>query len=101
MTRCNSCNGVITRNDAECYSCGEPVPGAKISRRAKGKPKDKPATPVTPLSNVLFAAALVLTVVCFVLLPKMPVAVSGALAGILFTARIVTDRRSAKRIQLQ
>lgn len=28
MARCNSCNGVITRRDLNCYVCGEPVPGA-------------------------------------------------------------------------
>jgi hypothetical protein len=28
MAKCNSCNGVITRSDLECYVCGEPVPGA-------------------------------------------------------------------------
>jgi len=26
MARCNSCNGIITRTDLECYICGEPVP---------------------------------------------------------------------------
>jgi hypothetical protein len=29
MPRCNSCNGIITRDDVECYVCGEPVPGAR------------------------------------------------------------------------
>lgn len=33
MGRCNSCNGVLTRTDSECFVCGEPVPGAK--RRSK------------------------------------------------------------------
>ncbi len=28
MTRCNSCNGIITKTDVECYVCGDPVPGA-------------------------------------------------------------------------
>jgi hypothetical protein len=100
MTRCNTCNGVITRNDAECYICGERVPGAKVSRSAKRK-SNKTARSVTPVSNVLFIATLLVVVACFLLQPKMPMPISGALAGILFTARIVTDRRAAKRIQIQ
>ena len=32
MALCNSCNGIITRTDLNCYVCGEPVPGrAKFS----------------------------------------------------------------------
>jgi hypothetical protein len=32
MARCNSCNGIITKTDVECYVCRERVPGrAKIS----------------------------------------------------------------------
>jgi hypothetical protein len=39
MARCNSCNGVITRTDSECYVCGEPIPGA---RKRFFQPKPKP-----------------------------------------------------------
>jgi hypothetical protein len=29
MTRCNSCNGIITKRDLkECYLCGDSIPGA-------------------------------------------------------------------------
>jgi hypothetical protein len=32
MARCNSCNGIITKTDVECYVCRERVPGrAKVS----------------------------------------------------------------------
>jgi hypothetical protein len=93
MTRCNSCNAVITKVDSDCYTCGEPVPGtAKLFWRSKPK---KPAAPVTPLSNLLFMASLVLTLVSFLSSQRMPLPVSATLSGILLTARIVTDRRAA------
>lgn len=100
MTRCNSCNGVIAKNDAECYSCGERVPGAKVSRRAKRQSAGNAPASVMPIGDVLIIACLVLTAVCFFLQARIPVALSSALAGVLFTAKIVTDRRAAKRIQL-
>ena len=28
MARCNSCFGVLTKKEIECYVCGEAVPGA-------------------------------------------------------------------------
>jgi hypothetical protein len=56
---------------------------------------------MTPFSNGLVIAALVLTAVCFLTQQKMPVAAGAALSGILFTAKIVTDRRAQKRIQAQ
>jgi hypothetical protein len=26
MTRCLSCNGILTKNETVCYSCGDPAP---------------------------------------------------------------------------
>jgi len=96
MARCNDCNSIITRTDSECYVCGQPVPGAKKrSWRRKKEPKSTP--PVTPLSNLLFIASLVLTLVSFLAGQKMSVAVSVTLSGILFIARIVADRMAAKQ----
>jgi hypothetical protein len=99
MTRCNSCNAVITKvDDSQCYTCGEPVPGtAKLFWRHKQVSKAKPAAPVTPLSNLLFMASLVLMGVSFLSSQKMPLPVSATLSGILLTARIVTDRKAAPR----
>jgi hypothetical protein len=56
----------------------------------------KPATPVTPVSNLLFLGSLVLTGICL-LTHRIPWPVSAALSGILLAARIVADRRSAPR----
>jgi hypothetical protein len=99
MTRCNSCNSVVTKGDLECYICGDPVPGAaKASWRRPREPKAKKTAPVTPLSNLLFIASLALTVISFLSSQKMPLPVALTLSGILLTARILTDRRAAKRV---
>jgi hypothetical protein len=100
MTRCNQCNGVITRRDTECYLCGEPVPGLRKGfwRRKK---EPKPVAPVTPVSNLLFMASLVLTAVSFFSSHKMSVSLSATLSGILLVARILTDRIAARRAALQ
>jgi hypothetical protein len=102
MTRCTSCNSVVKKNDLECYICGDPVPGAsKPFWRRDREPKAKPAVPVTPLSNLLFIGSLVLTGVSFLSSQKMPLPLALTLSGILLAARIVTDRRAARRLNAQ
>jgi len=27
MKRCQSCDGILTKNEEACYQCGDPVPG--------------------------------------------------------------------------
>jgi hypothetical protein len=27
MTRCQSCDGILTKTEEVCYQCGDPVPG--------------------------------------------------------------------------
>jgi hypothetical protein len=56
---------------------------------------------VTPFSNLLFLASLALTGVSFLSSQKMPLSLALTLSGILLTARIVTDRRAARRINLR
>lgn len=79
--------------DSECYVCGQTVPGAK--KRLARKKDPKPAAPVTPLSNLLFMASLLLTAVSL-FSHQMSLPVGATLAGILFVARIVSDRVAAK-----
>jgi hypothetical protein len=99
MTRCVECNSVITRMDAECYICGEPVPGAKKRLRRKKEPK--PAAPASPLMNLIFLASLVLTAVSFLSSEEMFVPISATLSGILLFARFLTDRFAAKQPDLE
>jgi len=95
MARCNECNSIITKEDSECYICGQVVPGAK--RFALGRKKEpKPVPPVTPLSNLLFIVSLALTVVSFLLGEKMSIAFSATLSSVLLIARIFADRIAAK-----
>ena len=100
MTRCNACNGVVKRMDLECYTCGEAVPGAiKPFWRRKRQSQPKPSAPVTPLSNLLFIASLVLMCISFFSSHKMPFPVSLTISGILLTARLLADRKAAPRQQ--
>ncbi len=96
MARCNECNSVITKTDTECYICGLAVPEAK-KRVLRSKKEPKPAAPVTPLSNLLFIASLVLTVISFISNHKMSLTLSAALSGILLLARIFADRMAVKQ----
>ena len=96
MARCYECNSILTKKDLECFVCGEPVPGAK-KRSWRRKKESKPAAPVTPVSNLLFVASLVLMLVSFLSGQKIPVAVTSTLSGILFIARIVSDRIAVKQ----
>jgi hypothetical protein len=98
MARCDACNGVIKSIDLECYTCGEAVPGAiKPFWRRRRESEAKVPAPVTPISNLLFIASLVLTGVSFLSSQKMPLPLAMTLSGILLAARIVTDRRAAPK----
>jgi hypothetical protein len=96
MARCNECNSVVTRTDSECYICGLPVPGRK-KPFWKRKNDSKQLPPVTPLSNLLFVASIGLTLFSFVSPGAMSVSFGTTLGGILFVARIASDRAAAKR----
>jgi hypothetical protein len=83
-------------DDQVCYICGEPVPGAR-KRFQRPKKQPKPVAPVTPLSNVLFIASLLLTAVSFLSSHKMSLTLSATLSGILLLARVLSDRMAAKQ----
>jgi hypothetical protein len=91
MARCNECNSVITKTDSQCYICAQPVPGGRREKQPKA------AAPVTPLSNLLFIGSLVLTAVSFYLGEKMSLSLSATLSGVLFIARICSDRMAARQ----
>lgn len=74
--------------------CGDPVPGAKTIFRSRKK-KVKAAAPITPFSNFLFIASLLLTLVSF-FTHKMSLSMTATLSGGLFVARIFSDRLAAK-----
>ena len=96
MARCNSCNGMVTRQDLQCYVCGEPVPG-------RGKPfwrrssKSKTSAPATPLSNLLFVASLLFTGICLIAPQRVPLTVGITFSAALLGARIMVDRLASAR----
>lgn len=96
MARCKECNSVVTRNDSECYICGIAVAGGKDRFWRRDK-EPKPFPPVTPLSNLLFVASLGLTLFSFLSPNSMSVSFGATLGGILFVARIVSDRIALKQ----
>ena len=99
MARCNECYAVITKNDSECYLCGLPV---KRKRKLawRSDKAEKAAPPVTPLSNLLFIASIALTLFSFLAPDKIPVSIGATLGGILFVARIVSDRHAQRQQRL-
>ena len=110
MTRCNSCNGLVTKNDVVCFVCGEPVPGARKRgvKRVKAAPVarfvqvtqaprlQQPVKPLARVSNLLFLGSLLLTVFSFLSDQKLPVAVCLGLSVILLSMRLF-DGRVASR----
>lgn len=103
MARCKECNSVITKTDAECYICGLPVPGRNRWAWRKKEAEaiiPKPMPPVTPFSNLLFVASIALTLVSFLAPNKVPVSFGVTLGGILFVARIVSDRIAQRQQRL-
>ena len=72
------------------------MPGRKKAfwRRTKAP---KPIPPVTPLSNLLFVVSVALTVVSFLWPKTMPVSFAATLGGLLFVARIASDRRAMRQ----
>jgi hypothetical protein len=100
MTRCNSCNGILTKTDVECYVCGEPVPGArKRARRtpaAQLEPGQAQAKPASPLSNLLILGSLALAVFCYVSGLKTPLALTLGLSVALLSMRLLDGRMASK-----
>ena len=109
MTRCNSCNGLVTKNDVECFVCGEPIPGArKRGKRVKAAPVarfapvapaprvEQPIKPMARVSNLLFLGSLVLTAFSFLSDQKLPVAVCLGLSVILLSMRLFDGRVAGK-----
>jgi len=100
MTRCNSCNGILTKTDVECYVCGEAVPGAR--KRVRRAPAVKlesgvaQAKPVSPLSNLLFLFSLLVSGYCFYCGQKTAFAVSLGLSVALLCMRLLDGRLADK-----
>lgn len=81
MARCLYCNGVVTRYDSTCYTCGDKVPKAirlPLSSR-----------PISTLSNMMFIASLGLTAFSFFSSHEVPLGVSIAVSGIFLLLKVI------------
>lgn len=74
------------------------MPGRKKWAWRKKEPTLTP--PVTPFSNLLFVASIALTLFSFLAPNRIPVSLGATLGGILFVARIVSDRIAQRQQRL-
>jgi hypothetical protein len=88
MGRCLYCYGVVTKQDAVCYTCGEGLP-----KRAKAAI----AKPISALSNMLFVASLSLMAFSFFSSHRLPLTASLAVSGVFLVLRLADRFRSPKQ----
>ena len=55
MARCNSCNGVIAKNDSKCYVCGDSIPGRSGFSFTRWFTKSQPQTAGKPVTRMIGA----------------------------------------------
>lgn len=86
-SRCLNCNGILTRSDSVCYSCGDPVP-KWIKSSAVPKTKTKRQSVV---SNVTFFGSLALAAYSLIAPNKPPLEISLAASGALLLVKLIVD----------
>jgi hypothetical protein len=92
-SRCLNCNGILTRTDTICYSCGDKVP-KWVSSVPGVKKKSKKKSIV---STVVFFTSLGLTAYTLLAENKPPLNVSLAASGALFAVKLAVDWTSRPR----
>jgi hypothetical protein len=97
VTRCLNCNGILTKSDSVCYSCGDPAPKwAKKSTIPKRYPKRH-----SLVSNLTFLASLALTGYSLLAPEKPPLTVSLAASGFLLLVKLIVDWTARTRAERQ
>ncbi|HYL36314.1 MAG TPA: hypothetical protein VEV17_10415 [Bryobacteraceae bacterium] len=91
MARCSSCNGLITKQDVVCYSCGDKLPK-----------RDKLALALTtksssPWGNLMFGISLALPAFSLFSGYKLPLSVSLAISGLFLLLKLVGGGRKQKK----
>lgn len=84
MGRCSSCYSIVTKNDARCYVCGDPIP-QYVSAVAKRKQ-------LSLFHNVLFTASLGFSLFCFLSDHKLSLTMSLAVSAMLLLLRLIADQ---------
>ena len=88
MGRCIYCHSVMTREEEQCYICGDSVP--KRLQAAVKRP------PVSAMTNVVFLASLGFTAYCFFGEHKLSLPVTLAISSILLLVRIIAEQIAKK-----
>jgi hypothetical protein len=73
MGRCIYCHSVVTKDEDQCFVCGDTVP-----QRFKAQVAVQ-SRPVSAWTNVIFLASLAFTAYCFFGAPKLSLPVTIAL----------------------
>ena len=90
-SRCLNCNGIVTKTDRVCFSCGDSVP--KWVSSVPGKQ----ASTFSVVSNIVFFASLGLTAFSLVSEHKLPLNVSLSASGVLLAVKLIVDWTSRQR----
>ena len=88
MGRCVYCHSVVTKDEDQCYVCGDRVPQqtrAAVKRR-----------PVSALTNLVFLASLAFTAYCFFGQHKLSLPVTLAISFSLLLIRFLAERVADK-----
>jgi hypothetical protein len=91
-SRCLNCNGILTKTDRICYSCGDKVP--KWVSSVPGLKKSRGSSIV---SNIIFFASLGLTAYALLAENKPPLELSLAASGALLGVKLILDWTSRLR----
>ncbi len=88
MGRCIYCHSVVTRDEDQCYVCGDRVP--------KRLHKSVMYRPVSLMTNVVFIASLAFTAYCFFGPHKLTLAETLAVSSMLLLIRILAERIASR-----
>jgi hypothetical protein len=91
-SRCLNCNGILTKTDRICYSCGDKVP-----KWVSSVPSLKKSRGFSIVSNIVFFASLGLAAFSLVAEHKPSLEVSLAASGALFAVKLIVDWTSKLR----
>lgn len=86
MGRCIYCHSVVTKDEDQCYVCGDTVP-QRIKARIAAQSR-----PVSGLTNVIFLASLAFTAYCFFGAHKLTLPSTIAASCTLLLLRIIAER---------
>jgi hypothetical protein len=85
-SRCLNCNGILTKTDRICYSCGDKVP-----KWVSSVPGLKKSRGSSLYSNLMFIASVGLTAYALLAENKPPLELSLAASGALLGVKLIVD----------